>query len=145
MKFENDQRVWLDRVGVRMEEPRDRFWAGPEQVMTSVLYTGQHGDVLLRMRVLVEDYFAFCRDVREAIAAGRDVSEVRPPESLMALFEAPPQLTEVIQETQVSAVHEPTEELAESLDEAVNAYKAVYGGEDGEAPAAEEQPDPEEG
>jgi len=89
MKTANDQRLWVDKMGVRMEEPRDRHWIGPDQTMMSIEYIGEGKEELLKFRDVLEDYFEFCKDVRRAHNEGVDTTFATPPESLMALFAKP--------------------------------------------------------
>ena len=42
MKRPDDRRLWIDRLGVRMEEPRVRYVINTTQVMTSTEYDGDY-------------------------------------------------------------------------------------------------------
>lgn len=66
MKTPIDTRLWIDRLGARMIEPRDRYVMNEDQVMTSVEYAGPMQAELREFRVALDAYFAYCRDCLRA-------------------------------------------------------------------------------
>lgn len=73
-----EQRLWIDRMGVRMDEPRERYHITDQQVMVSVEYVGPMQDELLEFRAAMEDYFTYCRDCRMAQSQAVALPEMPP-------------------------------------------------------------------
>lgn len=69
----DNERLWIDRLGVRMEEPRDRFVINEEQVMTSVEYTGPYKMELSVFRDVIEQYFWYSKECRQAATTGAEM------------------------------------------------------------------------
>lgn len=71
-------RLWIDRLGVRMDEPRDRYHITSDQVMTSVEYTGELQPELIEFREALGYYFEYCKECRFAVGQETGLPDMPP-------------------------------------------------------------------